>query len=309
MIRLLGLLGLIAVAALFALQNTDPAVKLVFLGIQTPALPLAVWVLGAIAAGSLTTLLISALFGLSSFVTRQTVRSQVRRTNSGDRGDAGSAGDRPSGTPSTIGQRWGDRFGLRSPQQPRSADEDAAWQDWRGYETAQPDDEAARSPANRSSANHAPEEFQDDWETPKQDDWESPPHSANPEATVPRTESPRSSSPRTGSSWTESSRTESSRTSPRTDFEARQSPRRSAQSGSVYSYHYRESDPERDSEPVQDRESDAPPRRPTPSIVDADYRVLVPPYSPPAEPAPSPPEETADDWFEDSPPDSRDRRS
>ena len=66
-IRLILLLGIAAALLLFALQNWAPSMQLVFLGIRSPAFPLALWVLGAIAAGILTTLTIAGLFRLTGF--------------------------------------------------------------------------------------------------------------------------------------------------------------------------------------------------------------------------------------------------
>ncbi len=70
-----------------------------------------------------------------------------------------------------------------------------------------------------------------------------------------------------------------------------------SRSGSVYSYGYRDPDGTGvgKAEPVADK-----------PVVDAEYRVIVPPYrsldeEEPAPPAPAPQEaeENADDWFED----------
>jgi hypothetical protein len=240
MIRLLGLLGLIAIAVLFALQNLTPAIALVFLGVQTPALPLAWWVLGAIGLGSATTLTVSVLFGLSSFVTRQTVRSQVRRTVAD-----GSAPNQ--------------RTARRPPE------DDAAWQDWRGYDQTpnQPAPDPTRTPPSADPA--------DDWEQPRSDDWDD---GLGSRSDRPRSQPEAARSTRLGS-----------------DFEMPQTPKRTPRTGSVYSSSYRESEP---------------PADPSQSVVDADYRVLVPPHRP-FEPPP-PPEDNADDWFDDSR-ENRDRRS
>ncbi len=65
MALLVGLLILIALAA-FAVENWSPAVPLVILGTQTTALPMALWVIGALLAGALTVLAIAALLQLIS---------------------------------------------------------------------------------------------------------------------------------------------------------------------------------------------------------------------------------------------------
>jgi uncharacterized integral membrane protein len=56
------LLLIIAIAlGVLALSNWSPALALVFLGVQTPTLPLAVWIGGAIAAGALTSFFLQFL--------------------------------------------------------------------------------------------------------------------------------------------------------------------------------------------------------------------------------------------------------
>ena len=52
--------------------------QLVFLGIRSPAFPLSLWILGAIAAGIITTLLTSGLFRLTHFTARRQGRKRAR---------------------------------------------------------------------------------------------------------------------------------------------------------------------------------------------------------------------------------------
>lgn len=52
---------------------------LVFLGVPSPALPLPVWILGAIALGAATTFVITALFGLARLTARRSERKTVRQ--------------------------------------------------------------------------------------------------------------------------------------------------------------------------------------------------------------------------------------
>ncbi|MBD2179843.1 LapA family protein [Planktothrix sp. FACHB-1355] len=70
---LVVLLGLI----IFALQNLSPVV-LVFLGMKSLGLPLGVWILGAIAAGFCSSLLIGALFQVSNYLSEEQLRSRIR---------------------------------------------------------------------------------------------------------------------------------------------------------------------------------------------------------------------------------------
>ncbi len=73
------LLLIIAIAlGVLALSNWSPALALVFLGVQTPALPLAVWVGGAIAAGALT----SFCFQFLSYLQRGYSAPRVTRPRS-----------------------------------------------------------------------------------------------------------------------------------------------------------------------------------------------------------------------------------
>jgi uncharacterized integral membrane protein len=76
--RLLILLLILVGVTLFALQNWSPVLPLVILGAQTQALPLAIWMVGAIAAGVITTLITSALLRLSNF-TASPRRSKPKR--------------------------------------------------------------------------------------------------------------------------------------------------------------------------------------------------------------------------------------
>src|SRR6476646_8145169 len=76
-IRLLLLLLILVGLAAFTLQNWAFQLPLVFLGKQTLVLPLSVWVLGAIAAGALTTLLFTGLLQLSNTLAIRKVRGRV----------------------------------------------------------------------------------------------------------------------------------------------------------------------------------------------------------------------------------------
>ncbi|MDM9385250.1 LapA family protein [Chlorogloeopsis sp. ULAP01] len=67
--RLILLVALLGGLALLLAQNWSPVLPLVFLGMQTQALPLAMWILFSTAAGAATSLAISILFQLSSYFT------------------------------------------------------------------------------------------------------------------------------------------------------------------------------------------------------------------------------------------------
>jgi hypothetical protein len=73
-IRLLLLVVVLGGLTLLVVSNWSPVIPLVFLGIKTRPLPLAMWILMAIAAGGLTSVLISSLLNLSNHLTAQKKR-------------------------------------------------------------------------------------------------------------------------------------------------------------------------------------------------------------------------------------------
>src|SRR4028119_1115184 len=60
-IRIVLLMSVVGGLTLFAFSNLSPVLPLVFLGMKTPALPLATWVGGAIAAGAITSFFLQLL--------------------------------------------------------------------------------------------------------------------------------------------------------------------------------------------------------------------------------------------------------
>jgi uncharacterized integral membrane protein len=62
-VRLVIVILVLGTVLLLAVQNTSPALPLVFLGMTSLALPLAVWLMLALSLGALTTLLFTALLG------------------------------------------------------------------------------------------------------------------------------------------------------------------------------------------------------------------------------------------------------
>ncbi|MBD2773478.1 LapA family protein [Iningainema tapete] len=71
-IRLFLLLAVLGGLTLLLVQNLSPVISLTFLGVKTSALPLASWILFSTGAGIFTSLLITSLFNLSNYFTRQT---------------------------------------------------------------------------------------------------------------------------------------------------------------------------------------------------------------------------------------------
>ncbi|HEY9907328.1 MAG TPA: hypothetical protein V6D18_06930 [Thermosynechococcaceae cyanobacterium] len=216
LLRLILLLAIVGGLAVFALSNGSP-LALTFLGMQTPVFPLALWVLGAIAAGIATHLLIVALFRLSNLLAMAEMRSQLRR---GERRRGGS----------TKG------YAPREPVSRQSPRDDADWQNWEGYE--QPDDR--KPPEVKTKI----QESIDDWEADGNDDWDDPRRPSEPK--------------------------------PQPKSEPRPS----------YSY----GSPKSKAEPTETARPAG-----SNSVVDADFRVIVPPFRATPEPQPN----SADDWFED----------
>lgn len=66
-IRLTLLVAVLGGLTLLLVQNFSPALPLVFLGMRSQQLPLAVWILFSTAAGAGTSLLITSLFTLSNY--------------------------------------------------------------------------------------------------------------------------------------------------------------------------------------------------------------------------------------------------
>jgi len=77
-IRFLILLAIASLLIGFAIQNLSPAIALVFLGNRFPPIPLAFLLLGAIAAGFITGLIISALLRLSNLLSQRRRRPEPR---------------------------------------------------------------------------------------------------------------------------------------------------------------------------------------------------------------------------------------
>lgn len=73
-IRLILLLVVLGGLTLLLTQNWSPVLPLVFLGVKTQALPLAIWILISIAAGAFTSLSITGLFKLSNHFGRPSKR-------------------------------------------------------------------------------------------------------------------------------------------------------------------------------------------------------------------------------------------
>ncbi|MEH2335881.1 LapA family protein [Nostoc sp.] len=202
-IRLILLVAVLGVLTPLLVQNWSPPLSLVFLGVRTQPLPLAIWILFSTATGAFTSILIATLFKLSNYFV---------------------AGQRQ--TP--------DRRSATSPR-PKATQRE------------EPTSRPVSPPPPASKKEQPTSDVFDDWETngTRDDDWNFDEKSE--EAPTPN---PQAQQPRDSKTYERQSETKSS-----------------SQSGSVYSYSYRE--------PKNTAAGK------TESIYDADYRVIIPPYQPP----------------------------
>jgi hypothetical protein len=202
-IRLILLVAVLGGLTLLLAQNWSPVLPLVFLGIRTQPLPLAMWILFSTTAGAVTSVFISSLFNLSTYFARQQRPTRLKS---------------PATSPRNKQTRREEVF---SP--PPSV-----------------------SPTTASTTESRSSDAADDWDTNNStdDDWDFEEKSnvaPNP------------------SSENIQDRDQS--------YERQQKPKSASQSGSVYSYSYR-----------QPKNSGV---GKTESVYDADYRVIIPPYQPP----------------------------
>jgi len=202
-IRLILLVAVLGGLTLLLLQNWSPAISLVFLGVRTQPLPLAIWILFSTATGAFTSILIATLFNLSNYF---------------------------------VG-------GQRQTPNKASATSPRAKTTRREEPTSRP----ASPPPPASKKQEPSSDVFDDWETnsSKDDDWNFDEKSESAPNSNPQTQEPRDS----------------------TTYEPQSEAKSNSQSGSVYSYSYRE--------PKNTAAGK------TESIYDADYRVIIPPYQPP----------------------------
>lgn len=261
MIRLLLLLAILGSLALFAIQNLAP-VSLVILGVPTLAIPLSFWVLGAIGAGALTTIVMAGLIELSR---------PVKRVAAPPRPENRPIGDSPFGelrsnrfsrfrtggwsaAASETGRSNPRRSANRGDDWDSPAQDSAAWDDWEEPASRSAPAEAAQTPLrDREDAAWS------DWQGYENSPRRQPPPDAEP---IPYRDS----------------------YEPRTDFETDRQPTSRSQTGSVYSYSYRP-----DEEPDEPIEDEPPPSRSN-SVYDAEFRVIAPPFRPdPGEVSPPPP--------------------
>lgn len=266
--RAVFLLVIVVGLTIFALQNVEPALSLVFLGIRSPALPLSIWILLSMATGVVTSLLISALLSFSNYLSQTGNRtdrnSRSRDTVSGDRRTAYAA------PPPPRKQEIDPDFDIENSQTSYRIEYGTPAGDTpQTFQQEIPNPPVARNYAQPTTIQAADDE----------DDWVS--------------DGSKSGSGGGDDDWGEDDRDLPDRpqvndvpaANPKA-YEAKQEPQSKSWAGSVYSYGYRD--------PNQSGVGQ------TESVYDAEYRVLVP--LPDAIPKPAdevpknPSAETEDDW-------------
>lgn len=296
MVRLVLLLLVIGALTIFVVQNAVPAMPLAFLGMKTVAIPLGIWVVGAIAAGALTTFLFSVLFNLSGSVAASRARRAAAPRGGATQQKAGGGG--PSWTPPSWTGGW---KAAEEPQDSTRAsrrvsnDDDwgqgrtEEWDDWGtssgSYTPSQPTQNTAYRPYESTDQSY---DLPTDERRFEQRPYEEPAYEERDEWDDWEEEQPEPDT---------RGRSQPEEPPPKKIVEVNRSPATRSQSGTVYSYTYRPSDEE------------SPPRKE--SIYDAEFRVIMPPQEspPPEEPTPAPAASADewDDWEEDEKSENRDK--
>ncbi|MEG5060131.1 LapA family protein [Microcoleus sp. A2-C5] len=264
--RAVFLLVIVVGLTIFALQNVEPALSLVFLGIRSPALPLSIWILLSMGTGVVTSLLISALLSFSNYLSQTRERSgrDIRSR------DAVSPDSRTAyAPPCPRKQEIDPDFDTENSQTSyRTEYGTPAGYTPQTFQQETPNPAAARNYAQQTTIQAADDE--DDWVSDgsksvsggSDDDWGD--DGDLPDR--PQVNDVPAANP--------------------TAYETKQEPKSKSWAGSVYSYGYRD--------PSQSGVGQ------TESVYDAEYRVLVPPQDPIPnsgdEVPQNPSAETEDDW-------------
>ncbi|MEG5138980.1 MULTISPECIES: LapA family protein [unclassified Microcoleus] len=266
--RAVFLLVIVVGLTIFALQNVEPALSLVFLGIRSPALPLSIWILLSMGTGVVTSLLISALLSFSNYLSQTRDRtdrnSRSRDTVSGDRRTAYAP------PPPPRKQEIDPDFEMENSQTSYRTEYGTP----AGYTPQTFQQETPNPPAARNYTQPTTIQAADD-----EDDWVS--------------DGSKSGSGGSDDDWGRDDRDLPDRPQVNdvpaanpTAYETKQEPKSKSWAGSVYSYGYRD--------PSQSGVGQ------TESVYDAEYRVLVPPQDPIPnsgdEVPQNPSAETEDDW-------------
>ena len=208
MARIWWLIAIVGSLALFATQNWSPSLSLTFLGRQSQALPLAVWISMSFMAGALTHLMVSWLF---QRVDRQTQQFY----SSAEDFDEQVTDDRPYPPDA-------------SSNKPSGEPED--WETSERSSSERVDSRSTGSDKTRGTSRSSRDDYFDDEEEEEDEFWD--------DREVDRPSS-------TFSDPKDSDLSDQNRESPvgnaESSYERHRPPKTSTQKGSVYSYSYRES--------------------------------------------------------------------
>jgi hypothetical protein len=165
-IRLTLLVAVLGGLTLLLVQNWSPVLPIVFLGMRTQPIPLAIWILFSTAAGAFTSLLITILFKFSNFLATQSLKTVAN----------------PRFKPRTNKTRTEEPIPQPNPppktKTPTSTDEEDDWE------------------TNRSN---------DDWDFDEQEQASSPTSNSDTDGTYERQQQPKAGS-KSGSSYSYSYR-------------------------------------------------------------------------------------------------------
>ena len=267
------LLVIVVGLTIFALQNVEPALSLVFLGVRSPAVPLSIWILLSMAVGALTSLLISGLLAFSNYLSA--TRDRTGRS-SRSRPDTFADDRRTPYTPPPPPrkQEIDPDLNRENSQTQAAGSYRSEYGTSAGYSARTFYQETPNPDAVKDYAQPGTDRVADD-----EDDWVS--------------DGSKSGSQGGDDDWGDDRDfpdrpqvNDVAEANPR-DYEAKQEPKSQSWAGSVYSYGYRD--------PNQSGVGQ------TESVYDADYRVIVPPQEAIANPADGTPKnpsaaETEDDW-------------
>ncbi|MBE9139900.1 hypothetical protein IQ254_22335 [Nodosilinea sp. LEGE 07088] len=350
-IRLIVVLLVVGVVLLLGLQNLATSLPLVFFGGSTQALPLGLWLVGAIALGALTTLVLTALLGSAGGTPGGRSKAYKYRPEAFYEPSAGSSG---AANAASQDFRNPPPYNAPGPRQPRSqrspvasdgdpGDDPAAadpnwrawnslrspgqWNDWESLSQApKPETAPATSSAGAagiidgvttwfsSSKRQAKQQQQVNESLRALDDnWDG---LENRPYTAPGASPVQDSLDDINQGWDQDSHR---------DLESGQPPRRVYRDGSLYSYSYRDGQADNIYAPPDDTlygdhdsgagygpaagdraefdegGDDTPlgdPEIADDGVVDADYRVIVPPYTAAADAVPPEGRDdgAGDDW-------------
>lgn len=183
-IRLFLLVAVLGGLTLLLAQNWSPALPLVFLGIRTQAIPLAMWILFSTTAGAFTSLFISSLFRFSTYFARQQ-RSRLKSPATSPRRNQ-TRREEPSSRPASP------------PPTPTASDRSAdVADDWETNSSADDDWDFEEKPKETTTPNRENTQIKDETSYEPQEDRQTNPQSDSvysysyrqPKNAVGRTES------------------------------------------------------------------------------------------------------------------------